>query len=100
VLRRGVALLLLVLAGVVLVVAVVDHSRKNARTNRMDVDNWYCQHLGERCETPDADTVEVRWERRELAYKGAMFALVLGAVGFAIYPKSLKKGFNAVRRNR
>jgi len=98
--RRAGALALLVLAGLVLAVAVVDHHRKQAHINRVQVDNWYCEHLGERCETPDSDVYEDRWERREQVYTGALVVLVLGSAGLALDRKSLEKGFKAARRNR
>ena len=89
-LRHAAALAFLVLAGVILAVAVVDHHRKQAHINRVEVDNWYCEHRGERCETPDADIFEDRWERRERVYAGAIVVLVAAAGGTAVGWKSLE----------
>ena len=91
---------MLILAGVVLVVAVVDHHRKQAHINRVEVDNWYCTHLGERCETPDAEIYEARWERREYGYGGLVAVLLAGALVAGLDRTSLEKGLTALRRNR
>jgi hypothetical protein len=72
--RRGLALVVAALA-LIAVVAELDHSRKRAMGNAAQESEWYCQNRGERCDGPDADRIQHRWEQREIGYRTA-FALV------------------------
>jgi len=71
---RGLALVVAVLA-LIAVVAELDHSHKRAMGNAAQESEWYCDHRGERCDGPDSDRIQHRWEQREVGYKAA-FALV------------------------
>jgi hypothetical protein len=68
---------------VVAIVAVTDHHRSQARSNRVQLAEWYCDHKGTRCGGPSSERLHDAWENRELGYKvteGVLAgALLLGA---------------------
>ena len=72
-----------VAAIVVAIVAVTDHRRSRARSNRAQLAEWYCDHKGTRCGGPSSERMHEAWENRELGYKvteGVLAgALLLGA---------------------
>lgn len=97
-LRHGVAVALLVLAGIVGVVGVVDHHHKQARLEEIEADEWWCTHRGTRCGGESSRRIEARWNSRERAYVVAV--VLLGASGATVGAASLEKGFRRRRRNR
>jgi hypothetical protein len=80
-----VALACALLALVVAVVAVADHRHKNAVTSRYDVNGWYCEYRGERCNLPQPGPIEDRWNQREVAYKGVFGLSLAGAAAAAAF---------------
>ena len=72
-----------VAAIVVAIVAVTDHRRSRAGSNRAQLAEWYCDHKGTRCGGPSSERMHEAWENRELGYKvteGVLAgALLLGA---------------------
>ena len=65
---------------------------------RADVASWYCHNRNQRCQEPQAETIEASWQQRERVYRvsfwvaslGAMTALVLRLRGWqnAVMPRS------------
>ena len=51
-------------------VASVDHRRKDARSNHLEEDEWYCAHIRLRCADVGSARVEERWQTRERIYLG------------------------------
>lgn len=65
--------------GAVCAAAILDHRAKEASLQRAHVDQWVCEHRGERCDATSPSAVESAWNRREAAYGVAV--VVLAAVG-------------------
>jgi cytochrome oxidase assembly protein ShyY1 len=87
-LRLVVLCIALSLTGIaVAVVAVTDHHRSRARSNRAQLAEWYCQHEGTRCGGPSSVRMHEAWENRELGYKvteGTLAGAVLLAAGLIV----------------
>jgi hypothetical protein len=73
--------ILFVLAGAIAVGAVADHRHKNARMGRADLASWYCHNRGQRCQEPQAETIEGAWHERERVYRAGFWAVSLGGIG-------------------
>ena len=71
---------LVLLAGGSVAAAVADHRHKNARRGPADVASWYCQHRNQRCEEPQAETIEASWQQREKVYRASFWVASLGAM--------------------
>jgi hypothetical protein len=68
-------------AGAVALAGVLDHRHKQQRENRAESAEWYCVHIRTQCGGTSAAGIEVRWERRERAYKLVLFACGAAALG-------------------
>ena len=75
-----VALALVLLAGGIAAAAVADHRHKNDRMGRSYVASWYCDHRNQRCQEPQAETIEASWQRREHVYRISFWLAALGAM--------------------
>ena len=88
---RRFALTVVALAAIaVAVVAVTDHHRSRARSNRAQLAEWYCTHQGTRCGGPSSDRMHEAWENRELGYKvteGTLAGAALLAAGLIVLPR-------------
>ena len=71
-------------AGLIGVAAIVDHHWKTERADRLEVAEWYCIHLGTRCGGPSWETVETRWNERQLGYEIAVGVLGAAGIGFFV----------------
>jgi hypothetical protein len=60
--------------------AIADHVNKDSRTDKAELQEWYCEHNRTHCGGPSPKRIEEQWETRELGYKIA----VPGLYGFAI----------------
>jgi hypothetical protein len=78
--RHLLAVVCFAAAGLIGLAAVADHRNKNARSNRAQVSEWYCEHRGTRCGGPSSASIEAHWQSRQWAYEVAVVALG----GFAI----------------
>ena len=82
----------LYLAGVTLVAlavltgvaGVIDHRNVQEHLNRLERNEWFCEHKGLDCGGPSSRVAHARWERREVGYQVALLALAVGAVGFGL----------------
>ncbi|HEX6663103.1 MAG TPA: hypothetical protein VF025_05470 [Gaiellaceae bacterium] len=90
-LRLVVLCIALSLTGIaVAVVAVTDHHRSRARSNRAQLAEWYCTHQGTRCGGPSSVRMHEAWENRELGYKvteGTLAGVVLLTAGLIVLPR-------------
>ena len=69
------------LAGGIAAAAVVDHRHKNARMTPAAYEaSWYCAHDGQRCQEPQAETIEASWQQREKVYRASFWVASLGAM--------------------
>jgi hypothetical protein len=68
-------------AGVVAVAAIVDHRWKQHRLYRAEVAEWYCTHRGTRCGGTPWETIEARWNRRQVGYEVAVTVLATAGAG-------------------
>ena len=71
---------LVLLAGGIAAGAVADHRHKNARMGRADVASWYCHNRNQRCQEPQAETIEASWQQRERVYRVSFWVASLGAM--------------------
>lgn len=69
-------------AGLVALVAVLDHRHKREVEFAAQEEAWYCAHGHPRaCTDFDEVAYEEHWERRELGYRVTFFGLGVVAVG-------------------
>jgi hypothetical protein len=68
------------IAGMVSLAAAADHRSKNARSNRAQLAEWYCEHKDTRCGGPSSARIESRWENRQVGYE----AVVIGLGGLSL----------------
>jgi hypothetical protein len=72
----------------------VDHRRYRERANHRELDEWYCEHLEQRCGRGESRAVEERWERRERVYKismGSSGAVMLSAAGVVLWRRRARR---------
>ena len=67
-------------AGGIAAGAVADHRHKNSRMGRADVASWYCHNRNQRCQEPQAETIEASWQQRERVYRVSFWVASLGAM--------------------
>jgi hypothetical protein len=75
------SLSLLVLAGVIGVIAIADHSYKQTRIDRAQVAEWHCYREGIDCGGTSWETMEAHWNERQVAYEAIVFTLAVGSAG-------------------
>jgi hypothetical protein len=85
-----VSLACLVAAGVVGLVAIVDHHRKQARINDAQVADYFCRLQSIRCGGTPWRRIEDEWQTRQLAYEIAVIAL--GGFGLALIGYRVARG--------
>ena len=72
---------LALLAGGIAAAAVADHRHKNARMTPAAYEaSWYCHNRNQRCEEPQAETIEASWQQREKVYRASFWVASLGAM--------------------
>jgi len=92
----------LVVAALIVPLAVLDHRNKQARMNEAEVGEWYCTHVGVRCDGPSSSSIEDHWNTREAAYVAAMVSLTTFAVLYIPYSHSarvLRRRAGVLRRS-
>jgi len=78
--RQLVSIVCLALAGLIGVGAIIDHRNKQARIDRAELSEWYCQHDGTHCGGPSSDKIEQHWNERQGGYE----VVVAELSGFAL----------------
>ena len=73
-------MVLVLLAGGIAASAVADHRHKNARMGLANVASWYCHTRNQRCQEPQAETIEASWQQREKVYRASFWVASLGAM--------------------
>ena len=77
---------LVLLAGGIAAAAVADHRHKNARMTPAAYEaSWYCAHDGQRCQEPQAETIEASWQQREKVYRVSFWVASLGAMTALVF---------------
>ena len=71
---------LLLLALVIGLIAIADHTNKTARSNHAELLEWYCTYRGTRCGGPSSASIERHWNERQMAYEVVVVVLAAGAV--------------------
>jgi hypothetical protein len=78
------AVTLVALAVLTGVTGVIDHRNVQVHLNRLERNEWFCEHKGLDCGGPSSRAAHAKWERREDAYKLALLALSASAVAFGL----------------
>ena len=74
-----------ILAGLLAVVAIADHSHTRHRLRRAQVFAWYCEHRQRFCDREKSNPIHERWETREYAYDATMGVLAIAFVGGGVW---------------
>ena len=100
--RHLLSVVALVIAALIIPLGLIDHHRKQLRMNEAEVGEWYCAHLGTRCDGPSSASIEDHWNTREACY----VALLVALTGFAAlriivpYPaRGSRRGPGPLRRS-
>lgn len=83
------------LAGAIGLAAIVDHRNKQARINRAELAEWYCEYDGTQCGGASSARIETHWNQRQVAYEiavGLFTAAALVAGGSALRVAPRRKG--------
>jgi hypothetical protein len=97
--RHLVAVACLAAALLVGLAAIADHHLKNERSDRAELAEWYCTHLGTRCGGESSAGIEDGWNDRELGYEIAVGVLGLGGGGLLLL-RSRRAALERRRRAR
>ena len=68
---------------VTVLAAELDHAHKRRVMNRLEVDEWYCQHRQTRCPKESSAAVERRWNGRQHVYTIAVASSGIATIAAA-----------------
>jgi hypothetical protein len=82
--RLLVSIICLALAGMIGLAAIADHSNKQDRMNRVEIAEWSCAHQHKPCGGPSSNSIEARWNQRQLLYEIVVVGLAGAAIAIAL----------------